>query len=167
MMPLANTVINNWHVQRIVRGSNLPATTTKVTVNEAIIQIKQEPSALYFLAADEQMLQQPFICIRFPNHYNHIYPRLFSDYNWQSGLGVTQAIKTLGKTLNLHIFSHGSQIKAMLVSPFGCEAVQQRSWLWQFPSQHARFLGSQCGVVKNLPRTVRWLSQSYRSHQSG
>lgn len=57
------------------------AATTKVTGNEAIVQIKQEPSALYFLAADKQMLQQPFICIRLPNHYNHIYPRLFSDYN--------------------------------------------------------------------------------------
>lgn len=76
MMPLASTVINNCHVQRIVKGSNLPATTTKVTVNEAIMQIKQEPSALYFLAAHKQMLQQPFICIRLPN-----YPRLFSDYN--------------------------------------------------------------------------------------
>lgn len=79
MMPLASTVISNCHVQRIVKGSNLPA-TTEVTVNEAIMQIKEEPSALYFLAAEKQMLEH-VIYIRFTNDYNHIYPRLFSDYN--------------------------------------------------------------------------------------
>jgi len=64
-----------------MRGSHLPAATTKVAVSEAIMQLKQEPSALPFLAADKQMLQQPFVSLRLPNYCNRVYPRLFSDYN--------------------------------------------------------------------------------------
>jgi len=41
-MPLASTVINNCHVQKLVKGSNLPATTTKIIVSEVIMQIKQD-----------------------------------------------------------------------------------------------------------------------------
>lgn len=52
-MPLARTVINNHHVQSIVKGSNSSATTTKGTLNEATVQMEQEPSAVYFLAEQQ------------------------------------------------------------------------------------------------------------------
>lgn len=78
-MPLASMVINNCQVQKLVKRSNLLATTT-VTINEIIRQIKQDPSSVCFLAADKQMLQQLFIHIKLPNH-NCIYPGLLSDRN--------------------------------------------------------------------------------------
>lgn len=128
-MPLASTVINNCHVQKLVKGSNLPATTTKIIVSEVIMQIKQDPPTLFFLAADKQMLQQPFIHIRLPNHYICVCPTLFGDDNQQAGLRATQIIKALRTTLNVHVFSCGSRTKAMLGSASDCEAAQQSSWL--------------------------------------
>lgn len=68
-------------MQRIVKGSNSSAATTTGTLNEAIVQMEQEPSAVYFLAEDKQVLQQPFIYIRLPKHYACVYPMLFSDFN--------------------------------------------------------------------------------------
>lgn len=43
--------------------------------------MEQEPSAVYFLAEDKEVLQPLYIYIRLPNHYACVYPRLFSDYN--------------------------------------------------------------------------------------
>lgn len=108
-------VIKNCQVQKLVKRSNLLAT---VAVNEIIMKIKQDPSTVCFLAADKQMLQQLFIRIKLPDHYNCIYPGLFSDHNKQSRLSMAQVIKALGKTLNL-FYPNGSWIKTVFV----CEAL--------------------------------------------